>query len=199
MRFSTVLLLLSAAVSELFFSGCVTEPVVFAEALQMRKGDKVYTKYNLWYTDPKDISCLNIQEGSFIPVGTEIIPVDTTSSIFADRINFRDTSGREYSIRFDIGKRLVSMRDFVAATFTTSDRQKLLTDVPEVIVPRVLRGEVVPGMNQAQVLLAYGPPPACLTPDLRNESWIYWIGRDKTIRLVFRGDKVISIININRD
>ena len=199
MRFSTVLLLLSAAVSELFFSGCVTEPVVFAEALQMRKGDKVYTKYNLWYTDPKDISCLNIQEGAFIPVGTEIIPVDTTSSIFADRINFRDTSGREYSIRFDIGKRLVSMRDFVAATFTTSDRQKLLTDVPEVIVPRVLRGEVVPGMNQAQVLLAYGPPPACLTPDLRNESWIYWIGRDKTIRLVFRGDKVISIININRD
>jgi len=179
--------------------GCTTEPAVFAEALQMRKGDKVYTKYNLWYTDPSDISCLNIQEGAFIPVGTEIIPVSTSSNIFEDRINFRDTEGREYSIRFDVGHRMVPMRDFVAYTFTTSDRRTLLRDVPEVVVPRVLRGEVVPGMNQAQVLLAYGPPPAIRTPDLRNESWIYWIGHEKTIRLVFRGDKVVNIININQN
>ena len=103
--------------------GCTTEPVVFAEALQMRQGDKVYTKYNLWYTDPSDISCLNIQEGTFIPVGTEIIPVSTSSSIFADRVNFKDTSGKEYSIRFDVGHRLVPMRDFVAYTFTTSNRE----------------------------------------------------------------------------
>ena len=179
--------------------GCTTEPVVFAEALQMRKGDKVYTKYNLWYTDPSDISCLNIQEGTFLPVGTEIIPVSTSSSIFSDRVNFRDTEGKEYSIRFDVGYRLVPMRDFVAYTFTTSKREELLKDVPKAIVPRVLRGEVVPGMNQAQVLLSYGPPPAIRTPDLRNESWIYWIGRDKTIRLVFRGDKVTNIVNINQN
>ena len=179
--------------------GCTTEPVVFAEALQMRKGDKVYTKYNLWYTDPSDISCLNIQEGTFLPVGTEIIPVSTSSSICSDRVNFRDTEGKEYSIRFDVGYRLVPMRDFVAYTFTTSKREELLKDVPKAIVPRVLRGEVVPGMNQAQVLLSYGPPPAIRTPDLRNESWIYWIGRDKTIRLVFRGDKVTNIVNINQN
>ena len=198
MRFFAVCLSFAALVSCALFSGCA-DPVVFAEALQMHKGDKVYTKYNIWYTDPMNISCLNIQEGSFIPVGTEIIPVNTESSIFGDRINFRDTKGKEYSIRFDVGRRLVSMRDFVGATFTTSDRRTLLKDVPEVIVPRVLRGEVVPGMNQAQVLLTYGPPPACRTPDLRNESWIYWIGEDKTIRLVFRGDKVVNIININRN
>lgn len=179
--------------------GCTSEPVVFAEALQMRKGDKVYTKYNLWYTDPSDMSCLNIQEGAFIPVGTEIVPISTSSNIFVDRVNFRDKNGKEYSIRFDVGHRMVPMRDFVAYTFTTSDRKTLLKDVPEAIVPRVLRGEVVPGMNQAQVLLAYGPPPAIRTPDLRNESWIYWIGQDKTIRLVFRGDKVANIININQN
>ena len=198
MRFITVFLSFAALVSCALFSGC-TDPVVFAEALQMHKGDKVYTKYNIWYTDPMNINCLNIQEGSFIPIGTEIIPINTEASIFGDRINFRDTKGKEYSIRFDIGRRLVAMRDFVGATFTTSDRQTLLKDVPKVIVPRVLRGEVVPGMNQAQVLLTYGPPPACRTPDLRNESWIYWIGEEKTIRLVFRGDKVTNIININQN
>ena len=76
MRFIVVCLSFAAMVSCALFSGC-TDPVVFAEALQMRKGDKVYTKYNLWYTDPMNISCLNIQEGSFIPVGTEIVPVNT--------------------------------------------------------------------------------------------------------------------------
>ena len=198
MRFRRFVPVLACAAAVVLFCGCNTEPVVFAEALQLRQDDKVYTKYNIWYTDPADISCLNIQEGSFIPVGTEIVPMYTKSNIFEDRIYFKDTAGREYSIRFDVGHRLVPMRDYIAYTFTTKNRAELLKDVPEVIQPRVLRGEVVPGMNQAQVLLAYGPPPAIRTPDLRNESWIYWIGKDKTVRLVFRGDKVRNIVNINR-
>ena len=181
------------------FCGCNSEPVVFAEALQLKQGEKVYTNYNIWYTDPGNISCLNIQEGSFIPVGTEIEPMYTTSNILEDRIYFKDTAGREYSIRFDVGHRMVPMRDYIAYTFTTKSRAELLKDVPKIIRPRVLRGEVVPGMNQAQVLLAYGPPPAIRTPDLHNESWIYWIGKDKTVRLVFRGDKVRNIININQN
>lgn len=188
-----------AASAALLFCGCSTEGAVFAEALQMHKGDKVYTKCNLWFTDPAEMSCLNIQEGSFLPVGTEIEPMYTRSSIFGDRIYFKAKDGQEYSIRFDVAYRLVPMRDYIAAIFTTKNREEQLKDVPEIIRPRVLRGEVVPGMNQAQVLLAYGPPPAVRTPDLRNESWIYWIGRDKTIRVVFRGDKVNNIININQN
>ena len=196
MRFKIVASMLAVATAVAILCGC-SDPVVFAEALQMRKNDKVYTKYNLWYTDPGDISCLNIQSGSFIPVGTEIIPMYTKSGIFTDSIYFKDTAGREYRINYDTGHRLVPMRDYIAYTFTTTPREELLKDVPEVICSRVLRGEVMPGMNQKQVLLAYGPPPAIRTPDLRNESWIYWIGKDKTVRLVFRGDKVRNIININ--
>ena len=198
MRFRMVALMLAVVTATVILCGC-SDPVVFAEALQMRKEDKVYTKYNLWYTDPKDISCLNIQSGSFIPIGTEIIPMYTKSGIFSDSICFKDTAGRESTINFDTGHRMVPMRDYIAYTFTTTPREELLKDVPEVICSRVLRGEVMPGMNQKQVLLAYGPPPAIRTPDLRNESWIYWIGKDKTIRLVFRGDKVVNIININQN
>ena len=198
MRLVKIVPALVCAAVAAWLCGC-SEPAVFAEALQLKQGEKVYTNYNIWYTDPDDISCLNIQEGSFIPVGTEIEPMYTKSSIFGDRIYFKDTSGREYSIRFDVGHRMVPMRDYIAYTFTTKSRAELLKDVPKVIQSRVLRGEVVPGMDQAQVLLAYGPPPAIRTPDLRNESWIYWIGNDKTVRLVFRGDKVRNIININRD
>ena len=199
MRFYKLIPALFCAALAAALCGCNSEPAVFAEALQLKQEDKVYTKYNIWYTDPANIDCLNIQEGSFIPVGTEIVPIRTTSNIFVDRIYFKDTTGREYSIRFDVGHRMVPMRDYIAYTFTTKNRKELLKDVPEVIRPRVLRGEVVPGMDQAQVLLAYGPPPAIRTPDLRNESWIYWIGKDKTVRLVFRGDKVRNIININQN
>ena len=113
--------------------GCNSEPVVFAEALQLKQGEKVYTKYNIWYTDPGNISCLNIQEGSFIPVGTEVEPMYTTSNIFEDRIYFKDTEGREYSIRFDVGHRMVPMRDYIADTFTAKNREELLKDVPKVI------------------------------------------------------------------
>ena len=57
-------------------TGCA-DPVIFAEVFQQQEGQKLYTRYNLWYTDPGNISSLNIQEGSRLPIGTEIIPVGT--------------------------------------------------------------------------------------------------------------------------
>ena len=192
-RFAAAVAVLAAAA---FLAGCA-DPVVFSEVFQMKKGEKIYTKYNLWYSDPDDISCLNIQQGTFLPIGTEIEPVETTS-FFGQKIVFRDVkTDRRYVINFDEGYRLCPMQEFIAYTFTTKSRDELLADVPEGIRTRILRGEVVPGMTQAQALLAYGPPPAIRTSDLRNESWFYWIAPDKTIRLVWRGDKVRNILNIN--
>ena len=52
-------------------------------------------------------------------------------------------------------------------------------------------------MNRREVTVAYGPPVRSRTPDLKNESWIYWITPAQTIRVVFRNDKVRNIININ--
>ncbi len=184
----------------LLAAGCA-DPVVFSEIFQQQEGQKIYTAYNIWYTDPDAISCLNIQQGSFIPIGTEIIPEETTSAPFGlgfyERIRFRDTAGREYTIRFDSGYRLTSMRDYIGYTFTTTPPEELLKDVPEQNRLRISRGEVVPGMNRREVTFAYGPPPLCRTPDLRNESWIYWLTQTETVRVVFRGDIVRNIFNIN--
>ncbi len=60
------------------------------------------------------------------------------------------------------------------------------------------RGEAVPGMNRQEVIFAYGPPPSCRTPNLRNESWLYWITPTQTVRVVFRGDTIRNIFNINK-
>ena len=186
-----------AAAVAAVLSGCA-DPVVFSEVFQLEKGQEIYTRYNLWYDDPKEVSCLNIQSGSFIPIGSVVEPIATDS--FPERIHFRDKkSGKVFAIRFEEAYRLCTMRDFIAQTFTSKNP---LDSIPEKsdrdkkIKARILRGEVVPGMTRPQVLLAYGPPPAARTPDTRNESWIYWVSDTQTIRLVFRGDTVRQILNI---
>ena len=184
-------------------AGCA-EPVVFAEVFQLEEDQKLYTAYNIWYTDPENISCLNIQQGTFIPIGTEIEPVGTSAvmrnfgwSGFNEKIMFKDKEGKQYTINFSDGYRLCSMRDFMAYTFTTKGREELFYGIPEEIRQRILRGEVVPGMTEAQVKLCYGPPPAIRTPDLRNDTWFYWLTPSETLRVIFRGGKVRNLLNIN--
>jgi len=177
-------------------TGCV-EPVVFSEVFQQTTDQKIYTKYNIWYTDPGNISSLNIQHGSFIPVRTEIEPVSTSWA--KDEIKFKTVKdGKEYTIKFSSGYRLCSMRDFIAYTFTTEPPAELLKDQPDAVKERIRRGEVVPGMNEKAVLLTYGPPPACRTADLRNESWIYWRSPSNTIRVILRDDRVRTILNVGQ-
>ncbi|MCQ2378308.1 MAG: hypothetical protein MJ016_03725 [Victivallaceae bacterium] len=176
-------------------AGCMPDPVVCSEVFQLGEGDCLYTKYNIWYTDPQDISCLNIQQGTFIPIGTEIEPIGT--DYWTQRIRFRDKEGKEYAIHYNDGYRITSMRNYIEYTFTTEKPEKLFEGIQPKALSRIRRGEVVPGMTQKEVLLAYGPPPAARTPDLQNETWIYWVTPSETIRLIFRGDTVRQILNIN--
>ena len=189
--------LFAALLTGLILAGCA-EPVLFSEVFQQSKDQKIYTKYNLWYTDPLDMDSLNVQQGSFIPVGTEIEPIST--EYWSDRINFKDLStGKVHSIKFSQAERLCTMREFISYTFTTSTRDELFKELPPVVQQRIIRGQVVPGMNQKAVLLAYGPPPACRTPNLKLGTWLYWRTKDDVIRLVFRDDKVRTILNVGQE
>lgn len=176
----------------MLFSGCVNvEPVVFAEVFQQGRDEKIRTAYNIWYTDPQNIDCRNVQTGSFIPAGTVIEPVSTDA--FDEKITFK-AAGRTFVINFDNGIRLCTMRDFIAYTFTKKPLDEQLKDAGDKAKLRIVRGEVVPGMTRKEVLLAWGPPPAMRTPDVKNDTWIYWISDSKTIRLVFRGDVVRQVL-----
>ena len=194
MRFSTVATALAAL---LYLCGCA-EPVVFSEVLQQKKGQKIYTKYNLWYTDPQNMSCLNIQQGSFIPIGTEIEPVGT--SWWSDSITFKVVpTGTEHVIKFDSDYRLCSMREFIGYTFGTDDLQSMLKNQSAAAKLRIRRGEITPGMDVNAVTMAYGPPPKCRTSNFKNGSWIYWRSPTETFRVLFRNDKVNLIMNTGFD
>lgn len=99
-----LMLAMFAVCAALFFGGCA-DPVVMSEVLQQRQDQKIYTRYNLWYLNPAEISSLNIQQGTFLPLGSEIEPVGTSYSYITGRskLTFRDLSGREYTIDFDPG------------------------------------------------------------------------------------------------
>ncbi len=196
--------IIAAFAAVLLGTGC-SEPVVFSEVFQQGENEKLYTAYNIWYTDPEDISCLNIQQGTFIPVGTEIEPVETSVCCnflglngFNETITFRDKAGKVYTIKFNDGYRLCSMRDYIFYTFTKKSRNELLKDVSPQVQKHIMRGEVVPGMTEAEVKLCYGPPPAIRTPDLRNETWSYWLTENETLHLVFRSGKVRNLLNYTK-
>lgn len=188
----------SVLCAALIAGGCA-DPVVMSEVLQQKQDQKIYTRYNLWYQNPHEISCLNIQQGTFLPLGSEIEAVGTRYSSITGHstLTFRDLSGTEYTIDFDPGYRLSSLRDFITQTFSTEPPETALKDIPADTLERIRAGQVVAGMNRRDVLLAYGPPPAIRTPNLRNETWVYWITPTDTVRIVFRGDIVRNVLNLN--
>lgn len=183
----------AVVLTALIGSGCASgsDPVIFSEVFQLQKGQKLHTAYNLWYTSPSSLDSRNIQQGSFIPLGTEIEPVSADNN--TRKITFK-ALGKTFTIDFKSGIRLCTMRDFIAYTFTTADAAELLKGISPEIRKRIVRGEVVPGMDRKHVELAYGPAPAAHTPDSRLETWTYWRDDDKTIRLIFRGDTVRQIL-----
>ena len=184
----------AAVLAGLLLCGCAAspEPILLPEVFQLKKDQKIRTAYNIWYTDPADVDCRNVQQGSFIPLGTEITPVSADNT--TRKITFK-AKGKTFTINFKSGIRLCTMRDYIAYTFTAQTPEEIFKDIPENVRRRIERGEVVPGMTRPQVLLAYGPPPAARTTDTRNETWIYWVSDTQTIRLVFRGDTVRQILN----
>ena len=186
-----ILSLLSLAAAGFLLGGCVADPVVVAEALQQKVGEKIYLKTNIWYTDPAQINCMNIQQGKFLAIGTEIEPLKTTAD---GDIVFKDKNNQTYTIQFSEGAALTSMREYIKTIFTTTPPEEFLKNIDSNVLLRIKRGEVVSGMSRKDVLLAYGYPPAVRTPDLRNESWIYWITDTRTIRVIFRGDTVTKVV-----
>lgn len=180
------------ALGMLCAAGCAST-VVVPEVLQMKTDSKVYTRYNLWYVDAQKISCLNIQRGRVLPVGTEVVPTRADEN----NLYFRDGRGTEYRIRFDPGLRMQSMREFILDFLTLESPEKWLTASSPRFRNMIGNGTIAPGMNRREVLLSYGPPPACRTPALTNATWLYWITPESCIRVNFKGDAVQNILNPN--
>ncbi|MBO7147420.1 MAG: hypothetical protein J6W81_06700 [Lentisphaeria bacterium] len=176
-----------------FLSGCARE-VIPEEVLQVPEFSAIYTSYNLWYDADGDIRSENIQQGTILPFGTQIEFIDANT----DRIRFRRVSdGKEFRIKYNINRNMIPVEQFIKRLFVLRDGKDLAMNVRPLILEKIRRGIVEKGMTREEVLLAFGPPPAVRTPSETVDTWLYWTDDGVTCRIVFFGNKVISIIELD--
>ncbi len=174
-------------------AGC--RQIIVAEVLQQPLGKKIYLKQNIWYENPKDISCLNIQKGKILNFGTEVEPVKATDY----SLSFKTKDGKKFTIDYDYSLIMLPMEGYIKQIFTLKNRAELTKGMKPKHIKLILAGKVKRGLTKAQVILGCGTPAACRTPSTLNSTWIYWLNEDSVYRVVFRRGKVNVLIDINDD
>ena len=184
--------LLAAALGLMLVAVGCSMPIAVSEVLQQPADAKLYTRSNLWFTDPASVSALNIQQGRILPAGSEVEALSADDSTLV----LRDEHDQVYTFNFDAGMHLCTMREYIRTLLTMTPPEEEFAFIRPEMLPHVRRGEVLLGMNRREVAVTYGIPVRSRTPAWGNESWIYWIAPDRTIRVVFRDDAVVNIINM---
>ena len=182
---------LFTAVSMLL-SGCARQLIV-EEALQLPAHARVFTACNLWYDEDHEIRSINMQQGSILPFGTEVIILKATE----DEIHFRTVADRkDFVIEFEKRYRMQLPEDYLREVFTRDDLETLTEGIPLMDLEKLKHGIVEKGMSKQEVRLAYGRPCKFKTPDESLDTWLYWIDFLTGRRIVFNNDKVFEIIEL---
>jgi len=172
-------------------AGC--RQIIVAEVLQQPLGKKIYLKQNIWYENPKKISCLNIQKGKILNFGTEVEPIKATDY----KLSFKTKDGKQFTINYDYSLIMLPMEGYIKQIFTLKTRAELTKGIKPKYMKLLLAGKVKRGLTKEQVILGCGTPAACRTPSTLNSTWVYWITEDSVYRVVFRKDKVNVLVDIN--
>lgn len=177
----------------LLAGGCA-RIVSVAEALQQPVDSKIYLACNIWYQDPGNISCVNYQQGGrFIRFGTEIEIVEADEC----KIVFKDTGGSQYTLRYDKDMMMLPIQNYIREVFSIRSKDEMTEGIEPEFLDAIERGNVIRGMTRAEVKMACGPPPAFRTPDQMNNTWIYFLEKNKTYRVIFSGRQVEMTMSIN--
>ena len=193
MKKFTSLLTLAAAAAVFLLTSCA-RTVIPEEVLQMPEFAPVYTAFNLWYDQDGNMTSANIQKGEILPFGTEIEFIDADT----DRIRFRRVSDKkEFRLRYSLDRTLVPIEQYIRRLFVFRTEKELALGVRPIIYEKIKRGVVEKGMTRNEVLLAYGPPPPMRTPSETVDTWIYWTDDGVTKRIIFFGEKVIEVIELD--
>ncbi len=185
-------ILAAAFAALLAASSCSSKVVIPEEALQIPAHSRVHTATNLWFKDPQQIGAPACLQGKILPFGSEIEFISATDS----SIRFRDIdTGAEYRIVFDKAQMMMAIDDYMRKTFTTKSADDVAKDLKPSVYEKLRRGVVEEGMTRDMVLLAFGYPAPNRTSSLKDETWIYWDDILKSRRVVFKGEKVIAIID----
>lgn len=151
-------------------------------------GQTRYLCCNFHYEKTKTTD-VNAQVGALVPLGTPV----TILAVRKDSVEFQPVGHPAITLLHRYGRRNQSIEQFMDNWFVETDPTAKLRRLPARIQQNITQGVVVPGMTRAQVLMAFGYPPAHETPSLESPGWTYWRNRFDRMLVFFDGDKVDRI------
>ena len=170
--------------------GCAHQLIV-SEVLQSPEQAPIYTRYNIWYTNPKKVSTLNMLKGDILPFGTE---VNITSASDREICFTTVKDGREFRIKFTTDYRMMSAEDYLRELFSTENESDLTVGIRPLTIEKLKAGIVEKGMTRQEVELAFGPPCAFRTPSPTLDTWCYWTDFLVGKRIIFTRNVVSDIL-----
>ena len=183
-------------ISSVFFAaafllcGCAHKLIV-SEVLQSPEQAPIYTKYNLWYTDPMRMDTLNMLKGEILPFGTEVV---ITSASDREICFTTVKDKRKFRIKYSDDYRMMAAEDYMRELFSTQNEADLTVGVRAVTIEKLKAGIVEKGMTRQEVELAYGPPCAFRTPSRSLDTWCFWTEYLVGKRIIFTRNVVSDII-----
>lgn len=187
-------IVLVAVIASFFLQACSSPKAIsIEEILQQPVSAKIFTSYNIFYSDKNNISAINYQNGNILPAGSEVKIIEATEK----KIVFKAASQDGFfTINYPRGKMMLPIEDYIQRTFSARDEEDISRDIKPSVFEKIKRGVVEEGMTRQDVIIAYGYPIAYRTPSLKEDTWIYWTAEMETKRVVFKGDKVVSVFVI---
>ena len=170
--------------------GCAHKMIV-SEVLQSPEQAPIYTRYNLWYTDPMRMDTLNMLKGDILPFGTEVVITSASDSAICFT-TVKDK--RKFRIKFSTDYRLMSAEDYLRELFSTQNESDLTVGIRALTIEKLKAGIVEKGMTRQEVELAFGPPCAFRTPSPRLDTWCYWTEYLVGKRIIFTRNVVSDIL-----
>ncbi|MBF0593866.1 MAG: hypothetical protein HQL22_02735 [Candidatus Omnitrophica bacterium] len=166
-----------------------TSTVSFAggkSALKEAQGKMYYTAVNIWYEEPDKIPSTNYHKGQIIPVNTPVV----IGSVRKSCITFTDSNKVKYSIEIVSKHTPIPLEDLFRHYFSASMTDlKLFTSDERA---NIENGTIAVGMSKEAVVVAYGYPPAHMTPSLDRSPWKYWKDRFRNFLVYFNSDAKVS-------
>lgn len=171
-------------------SGCARKLIV-SEVLQTPEQAPIYTKYNLWYTNPMRMDTLNMLKGEILPFGTEVVITSASDSEICFT-TVRDK--RKFRIKYSNDYRMMSAEDYMRELFSTKNEADLTVGVRALTIEKLKAGIVEKGMTRQEVELAFGPPCAFRTPSRSLDTWCFWTEYLVGKRIIFTRNVVSDIL-----
>ncbi|MDD6338519.1 MAG: hypothetical protein PUC15_09100 [Lentisphaeria bacterium] len=171
-------------------AGCARELIV-AEVLQIPEQAPIYTRFNLWYTNPMNMDSMNMLKGEILPFGTEVVVDSATEK----EIRFTTVAdGKKFRIKYSDDYRMKPCDEFMRELFSTQNESDLTVGVRPVTIEKLKAGIVEKGMTKQEVELAFGPPCAFRTTSPALDTWCFWTEFLVGKRIIFTRGVVSEIL-----